>query len=281
MNDNYQPAPIPSRSAAPAAQCKRITIGEINQRLAQIGIRTHIAPDVAQRIRNTVDPEKFIDALEKAVNSPTAKTWLLKLLEHHGLLDSRHVTPPSADLNDTTTENQMIDNTNAPDAPIIEEPSIKLPESERMSYHVYGGKAALCFNADLTRKGFYTVALDGAMATAPRKYNWTDKIRIQMTNRELPDVLAVLLGYKPECAYQNHGPQNNKGFRIENQGAKFFVNLMEKGKKLVAVPMEHIDAFYAANLLMHQLQKNYDSEMAQNLPFLLQRYSLLSQGTRR
>ena len=46
---------------------------------------------------------------------------------------------------------------------------------DRASFHVYGGKAALCFEADLTRNEVHTIALDAATATGPKQYNWGKK----------------------------------------------------------------------------------------------------------
>lgn len=132
---------------------------------------------------------------------------------------------------------------------------------ERLSVHVYGGKAALCFEADETRgnpargiPGVPTVALDAAPAVGEREYDWKNrKIRIQMTRLELPQVLAVLIGASPGCEFKNHGPENNKGFSIENQGDKFFVRVFGPGEvRAVPIPVEY--AYAVASLVIRQLQ---------------------------
>lgn len=132
---------------------------------------------------------------------------------------------------------------------------------ERLSVHVYAGKAALCFEADETRgnpargvPGVPTVALDAAPALGEREYDWKNrKIRIQMTRLELPQVLAVLIGASQQCEFKNHGPENNKGFSIENQGDKFFVRVFGPGE-VRAVPMPFELAYAVTELVVRQMQ---------------------------
>lgn len=126
---------------------------------------------------------------------------------------------------------------------------------ERFSFHVYGGKAALCFETDTTRGGVHTIALDAAPVVNPREYDWNSKIRIQLTRQEMPIVAAVLFGLHPSCEFKNHGPEKDKGFFIEAQPGKFFVKVFAKGAKH-AVPMEVADAYRVATLFLRQLRKD-------------------------
>lgn len=128
---------------------------------------------------------------------------------------------------------------------------------EFVSHHVYGGKAALCFEADTTRSDAHTIALDAAPTVATRKYDWANKTRVQMTVNELPFVTAVLMGLLPRCEYKNHGPDNNKGFSMERQdGGKVFVRVFEGEKGVKAVPVEAADVYHVAGLCMRQLMLN-------------------------
>ncbi|WP_144402094.1 hypothetical protein [Geoalkalibacter subterraneus] len=135
-------------------------------------------------------------------------------------------------------------------------------QDENLSHHVYGGKAALCFETDTTRGGkdgknaIFTIALDGAASTAPRQYDWANKVRIQLTRDELPVVTAVLLGLLPSCEYRNHGVAKDKGFSIEDQGDKLFIKIFAKDSPVKAVPVTAEDAFYVAQLFVRQLRKN-------------------------
>lgn len=133
------------------------------------------------------------------------------------------------------------------------------PQGERqyLSHHVYGGKGALCFEADTTRSDAHTVSLDAAPTIAPRKYDWQNKTRVQMTIHELPFVTAVLMGLLPSCEYRNHGPDNNKGFSMQRQeGGKVFVRVFEGDKGAKAVPIEASDVFHVASLCLRQLMLN-------------------------
>jgi len=128
-----------------------------------------------------------------------------------------------------------------------------VPEGDRMSVHVYArNNAALCFEADVARSGFQTIALDGAKA-AGTNFDWKNKTRIQLTKGEVPEVLAVLSGHSRFCEFKNHGPSNNKGFSMERQGEKVYVTIFEKGKPLIGVPIHPNDMFYVYSLFMKRV----------------------------
>lgn len=127
--------------------------------------------------------------------------------------------------------------------------------AERVSVHVYGGKAALCFEADETRGAVPTIALDAASATGPRQYDWRNKVRVQWTKAELPAVLAVLIGGVHKVEFRNHGPDNDKGYSVEHQGDKFFVRVWAKDRGVRAVPVPLEDAFYVTELILRQLHR--------------------------
>jgi len=125
--------------------------------------------------------------------------------------------------------------------------------------HVYGGRAALCFEMEPDPRGVFTVYLDGAHGTGPKAYDWKNKIRVMMTMSELPQVLAVLLGFMPRCEFKNHGPKKDKGFSMEDQGDKVFVKVFcgEEGKKMKAVPMPPEDAYYVSQVVLKAMKGVY------------------------
>lgn len=130
-------------------------------------------------------------------------------------------------------------------------------EREFISHHVYGGKAALCWDVDKTKSGDYTLRLEAAKAIGERKYDWNNKITIQLTRDELPCVAAVFLGILPKTEGKNHGvgDQQGKGFEIEHQGNKLFVKVFAPQKPPCAVPVSPEDAFTVASLLVRQIRK--------------------------
>ena len=125
---------------------------------------------------------------------------------------------------------------------------------QRISKHVYGGKAALCFEIDETRHGIPTIALDAAMSCGVREYDWQGKVRLQLTQGELPVVAAVLLGSLPSCEFRSHGANKDKGFSVEHQGTKLFVKVFAAGESIRAVPMELPDVYQVSSLFLRQLR---------------------------
>jgi len=128
-------------------------------------------------------------------------------------------------------------------------------EREFHSVHVYGGKAALCFSADLTRGGEHTVRVEGAPAKGQRQYDWSQKVSLQFTGKELPKVLCVLMGWLDSVEFSAHGQANDKAISMANQaGGKVFINLRQ-GKTARAVPVTAEDVFGIADLIIKQTLK--------------------------
>jgi len=140
---------------------------------------------------------------------------------------------------------------------VMPEPTSPAQNQTRLSVHVYGQKAALCFEPTLTRSNVPTLTLDAAVARGQRQYDWSSKIRLQLTRQELPVAAAVLLGFRPKCKFTNHGDQNNKGFSIEDQGQHVFIRVFAKDQPVRAVPVTPEDVFRITTLLLRQLQSAY------------------------
>lgn len=136
--------------------------------------------------------------------------------------------------------------------------------TKHLSTHVYGGKAALCFEADTLRppkkapegtEGAPTVAIDAAVCTGTRTYDFENKTRIQLTKYELPVLLAVFLGIKQSCEFKSHGENKDKGFSAENQDGKIFFKVFSPAG-VRAVPITPDDAFRVSRILLRQLCGN-------------------------
>lgn len=145
----------------------------------------------------------------------------------------------------------------ADDAPAADDPGDRQygdgPPS-RTSLHVYGGRAALCFEASRTRRDVPTVTMDAAPSNAPKTYDWKNKTTVQFTVDELPFVLAVFLGIVPSCEYKSHGANKDKGFRFEAQdGGKIFAKVFSPDG-VCAVPITRADSFHVSRLLLSQLK---------------------------
>ncbi len=147
-------------------------------------------------------------------------------------------------------------------------PSNTDEDGKKASLHAYGTKAALTFETDESRAGMPTIFIDAAASVGERKYDWSNKLRLQLTRQELPVVAAVFLGILPKCEFKNHGEGKDKGFSIENQGKAFFIRVFAKGKNF-PVPVDPIDAFYIASLVLHQLRAAMPVPMEMNDLILL------------
>lgn len=133
------------------------------------------------------------------------------------------------------------------------------PRQERdfFSVHCYGGKAALCFSADTTKgDDAPTVRIEAAPATGPRAYAWSQKIAVQCTVKEMPIVLATILGWMPSVRFAAHGADNKKGFSFQHQdGGKLFAKVWD-GKGTRMVPIAAADLFGIADLFVRQMLKS-------------------------
>lgn len=127
----------------------------------------------------------------------------------------------------------------------------------RHGLHIYGKKFALTIEADTNRKSFPTVAIDAAPATGVRVYDWTQKIRVQMTLKELPLVAAVMLGYVERCEFKARG-EDGKGFSVEHQRSNVLVRIWNgESGSLKLVPIDGPDTFRVNALLLKQLRAAY------------------------
>lgn len=131
-----------------------------------------------------------------------------------------------------------------------------------LSTHVYGGKAALCFNAALSQnKKNHTVILDAALSIGERDYDWKNAIKIQLGHKELALLYGVLVGWKNSVKFDAHGAANDKGFEIARQDGKFFVKVYAKNESPRAVPMSAQDAYPVAMVILTQIIKQAPPEL--------------------
>jgi len=140
-------------------------------------------------------------------------------------------------------------------APALPHPPATTALPDRVQCRVYGGKAALCIEPDETRQGEPTLRIEAARATAPRKYDWRQKLSLQLTREELPVIAATVLGFLTHCEYKNHGPNQDKGLEIVHQGTHLYVRLFQKERGVVAVPVTAADSYALGALCLRQLRK--------------------------
>ncbi|ELQ8318124.1 hypothetical protein R2571_007047 [Pseudomonas aeruginosa] len=224
----------------------QITLQQINIKLLEKNLPV-IPPGKIQDVLAFAKREMLIKAVND-LDNPNALAFVKKVFVKAQLL---------ADESEPDLEPQagevMVNN----DDQAIRKSADQTGANERAKFHVYGGRAALCFEEDTTRGGVPTVALDAALSVGTRTYDWKKKVRIQMTRAELPVVAAVLLGKRKSCEFKSHGEDKSKGFSMERQdGGKVFVKVFEKGQGVKAVPIEAPDVFYVASIFMLQIRRS-------------------------
>jgi len=126
--------------------------------------------------------------------------------------------------------------------------------ARRDQHKVFGKKAGLTWEADETRQQVATVAVDAALAAGERNYDWANKIRLQLTSKELPMLTAVFLGIRNKFEAQSHGENSNKGMSVERQDKGLFVKVYQGQEGVRPVPVSAEDAFLVGCLLMRQLK---------------------------
>lgn len=136
-----------------------------------------------------------------------------------------------------------------------------MTNSTSSGFHVYGAKAALKVEPDRTAQGFPTVALEAAHGSPGLAYAWDRKIRFQVTERELPALLLVLLRRMTTAEFQYHGERRDKAMQIKQTPDGIVVRLKGTGgdgqvqRFAVRLPVEGV--FQFAAIALQQLASGY------------------------
>lgn len=97
------------------------------------------------------------------------------------------------------------------------------------SKHVYGGRAALCFEVTTTQASAPTVQIEAATGQN-KNYNWKDKLIFQLTTSELQLVCSLLYGHINKIFLSGHNEKWLSAERQEGQYAGTIKFSMGKGK---------------------------------------------------
>ena len=117
----------------------------------------------------------------------------------------------------------------------------------------FSQQAALC--AEITRlqqsgRELPTINLE----VAPRQgetVNWGQKIVLQLSDKELPELCAVLLGYLPSLHLKRPG----KGIEVIRQSHKLFIRASQGSGRLYVLPVGMGDTFRLNALLLSALKQ--------------------------
>ena len=124
-------------------------------------------------------------------------------------------------------------------------------------FRCYGREAALAIEPVTAADGVTrTVNIDAARRVEARRYDWADKLVVQVTGRELADVIATLLGLRARVECLHHGPRRDKGYRVEHGPAGLAISVFAAGRSLRRVGLGPGERVALAALLLGQLRRN-------------------------
>jgi hypothetical protein len=101
----------------------------------------------------------------------------------------------------------------------------------------------------------YTVMIEGARADGEGGYAWRDKVVFSVTAPELPQMLAVLMGWIEAVEFRFHSGSPKKNMAVRHQSSGVVVHLQGLTQAL-AVPVSDADRYALASLVLHTMVAN-------------------------
>ena len=146
-------------------------------------------------------------------------------------------------------------------------------DSRRSSLHVYNARCALTVDPSRNRADtVHTVNLETATRSAAgADFAWDAKLVVQVTGRELPDVVATLLGLRSRVECLHHGPRRDKGYRLFHDGERCVVQLFSGDSGRHTVSLAPADRLGVVAMMFRQLQRNHGGLPADVLYAMLER----------
>lgn len=135
---------------------------------------------------------------------------------------------------------------------------------------MYGRHAAIHIRSDLSANDRPTLALEGAFRQGPQgsqKYQWDEKLYVQLTLSELPVVACTFLGWLESCTFAQRG-RSGKGFEIQAQEGHLFLRLWQGTGKQYQVRTGPGEQFHVAGLALRQCGLLYQLDGAATLTAL-------------
>lgn len=138
---------------------------------------------------------------------------------------------------------------------------------------IYARSSALTIEPQVNAAGdVATVGFEAARKnTMGKTYDWANKIAVQLTARELPTVLAVLMGYKNDCEFRFHGHNRNKSYSLRSHPVGVGVTLSAAQSGSITVPIEPADLFALSTLIVQRMQLNHKTLSTDSLLDILKR----------
>ena len=198
-------------------------------------------------------------------------------LECHFPFASNGQGKASDSVTKVSTTNASIDNSSQ-EAKADSSTTVAGEEKKQINtFHVYAGKAALCFGEDQSVDGrVQTLRIEVAPANpgkpqnAKDRYLWGKRIGVQLTQEEMYWVLCVFLNMLESVEFSGHGAEHDKTLSIEVQPANYFVKIGRANVATFAVPVRATAAPPIVAMIRKQIKKNDPSLDDETLKLMLQ-----------
>lgn len=138
--------------------------------------------------------------------------------------------------------------------------------ADHENIHVYGSTAALCIELDSLRpddggRQLSTITVEAAKAMGGdargrKLYDWKTKTIFQLTRKELPPFIGVVLGGAGEWVASGHGGNHDKRLIVRAQPSAVQVVVSQAGVQTLSVPIGAADLFSVIALSLKALGQN-------------------------
>lgn len=121
---------------------------------------------------------------------------------------------------------------------------------------VFSGSTAFKFEPYLSDEatGKSLICIDAAEGR-PNDYDWKNKIRVNVMDRELPQVIAVLLGWAESVEFKFHGQQKNKSYVLRHKNGELLIGVHYAQRRIYGKFEPH-DRFYVTAVCLNTLARN-------------------------
>lgn len=126
---------------------------------------------------------------------------------------------------------------------------------------VFSANTALVFELDRLRQRDvdqkkWTISIECAKAIESQTYDWGNKIIIQMMERELPGLLAALMGWVEHWEVNGHGSNHNKGLVLASLSKGNLGIKITEGSRIISVPILWEHTYSLIDLTLKAMRMN-------------------------
>jgi hypothetical protein len=164
----------------------------------------------------------------------------------------------------TKTAQVSMPSTREESEPVLKKPAFQIgDESKRLTLRLFGSTAAHTLEICDHRRaasflGVRVVVIESAHPAQQGGFDWENKLSIQLTPEEMPEVIAVLLGIRKEASFSNHGTDRNKSVIFRNQDDGIQIVTSQRNSNY-SVPVKTPVVYYLLDLFCRAMNEGCSS----------------------